>query len=46
MANIKEFNVKLASLKNTRKMTRTMKLVSMSKLYQAQENQKFSAKAL
>lgn len=40
MPSTKEFDVKLASLKNTRKMTYTMKLVSMSKLYRAQENQR------
>ncbi len=35
MASIKEYNVKLASLKNTRKMTKTMKMVSASKLQRA-----------
>ncbi len=40
MPTIKEFNIKLKSLKNTEKMTRTMKLVSMSKFYKAQEAQK------
>lgn len=40
MPSIKEFNLKLHSLRNTEKMTRTMKLVSMSKLYKAQEDQR------
>lgn len=42
MPSIKEYNVKLNRLKNTRKMTRTMKLVSMSKLIKAQEAQRRS----
>ena len=42
MPSIKEYNVKLGRLKNTRKMTRTMKLVSMSKLIKAQEAQRRS----
>ncbi len=42
MPSIKEYNVKLSRLKNTRKMTRTMKLVSMSKLIKAQEAQRRS----
>jgi F-type H+-transporting ATPase subunit gamma len=42
MSSIKEFNVKLNRLKNTRKMTQTMKLVSMSKLVKAQEAQRRS----
>ncbi|MCR4336702.1 MAG: ATP synthase F1 subunit gamma [Candidatus Omnitrophica bacterium] len=40
MPTIKEYDKKLSSLKNTYKMTRTMKLVAMSKLYRAQENQR------
>jgi F-type H+-transporting ATPase subunit gamma len=40
MPSIKEYNQKLLSLRNTEKMTRTMKLVSMSKLYRAQEAQR------
>ena len=43
MATIKEFDDKLDSLHNTEKMTRTMKLVSMSKLYRAQEDQRRSS---
>ena len=49
MASIKEFNVKLKSLKNTRKITKTMKMVSASKLRRAQEAQsksKFYAQQL
>ncbi len=42
MPSIKEYNVKLGRLKNTRKMTRTMKLVSMSKLIKAQDAQRRS----
>lgn len=40
MASIKEFNRKIASLKNTRKITRTMKMVSASKLRRAQDAQR------
>lgn len=40
MATTKEYDNKLHSLRNTEKMTRTMKLVSMSKLYRAQEDQR------
>lgn len=40
MPSTKEYDIKLHSLKNTEKMTRTMKLVSMSKLYKAQEMQR------
>ncbi|NKB25234.1 MAG: ATP synthase F1 subunit gamma [Kiritimatiellae bacterium] len=40
MPSLKEFDVKLASLKNTRKMTKTMQMVSASKLRRAQEAQK------
>ena len=40
MPTIKEYNVKLNRLANTEKMTRTMKLVAMSKLYRAHEAQK------
>lgn len=36
MPSIKDYNVKLASLKNTRKITKTMKMVSASKLRRAQ----------
>lgn len=37
MASIKEYNRKLSSLKNTVKITKTMKMVSASKLRRAQE---------
>lgn len=40
MASIKEYNDKLGSLRNTVKMTKTMKMVSASKLRRAQENQR------
>lgn len=40
MASIKEYNNKLTSLKNTSKMTRTMKMVSASKLRRAQDAQR------
>ena len=43
MANTREFNRKLKTLKNTQKMTKTMKMVSASKLrraHQAQANAK------
>jgi F-type H+-transporting ATPase subunit gamma len=49
MPSIKEYNVKLKSLKNTQKITRTMKMVSASKLrraHQAQANAKKYAKCL
>lgn len=36
MAKLKEFNTKLKSLKNTQKITKTMKMVSVSKLRKAQ----------
>ncbi|MFA5060062.1 MAG: ATP synthase F1 subunit gamma [Candidatus Omnitrophota bacterium] len=39
MAGIKVFNTKIRSLKNTRKITKTMKMVSASKLRKAQEAQ-------
>jgi F-type H+-transporting ATPase subunit gamma len=39
MASIKEYNRKLASLKNTVKITKTMKMVSASKLKRAQDKQ-------
>ncbi len=39
MIGIKEFNKKIISLKNTRKMTKTMKMVSASKFKRAQKNQ-------
>jgi F-type H+-transporting ATPase subunit gamma len=40
MPSIKEYDTKLKSLKNTQKMTRTMKMVSASKLRKAQELQR------
>ena len=40
MLTLKEYNVKLARLKNTRKMTKTMKMVSANKLRKAQRAQK------
>ena len=40
MPSIKEYNNKLTSLKNTVKITRTMKMVSASKLRRAQDKQK------
>jgi len=49
MPTIKEYNVKLKSLKNTQKITKTMKMVSASKLrkaHQAQDNAKLYAKNL
>jgi F-type H+-transporting ATPase subunit gamma len=39
MATIKEYNHKLKSLKNTQKITRTMKMVAASKLRKAQQAQ-------
>ena len=39
MPSIKEFNKKIKSLKNTRKITKTMKMISASKLRKAQEAQ-------
>ncbi len=39
MASIKEYNNKLKSLKNTQKITKTMKMVSASKLRKAQDAQ-------
>lgn len=39
MPSIKEYNIKLRSLKNTQKITKTMKMVSVSKLRKAQEAQ-------
>ena len=39
MASIKEYNNKIKSLKNTQKITKTMKMVSASKLRKAQEAQ-------
>ena len=44
MPSIKEYNVKLASLKNTKKITKTMKMVSASKLRKAQEAQRNAKK--
>ena len=49
MPAIKEFDTKLKSLKNTQKITRTMKMVAASKLrraHQAQANAKFYAQQL
>ena len=40
MLTVKEYNVKLARLKSTRKMTKTMKMVSANKLRKAQKAQK------
>jgi len=40
MLTLKEYNVKLARLKSTRKMTKTMKMVSANKLKKAQKAQK------
>ena len=40
MPTLKEFNVKLTRLRSTRKMTKTMKLVSVNKLRRAQEAEK------
>lgn len=40
MPSLKEFDTKLASLKNTQKMTKTMKMVSASKLRRAQDAQR------
>lgn len=49
MIGIKEFNKKIVSLKNTRKMTKTMKMVSASKFkraHKAQANAEIYAKRL
>ena len=49
MIGIKEFNKKIVSLKNTRKMTKTMKMVSASKFkraYKAQANAQIYAEKL
>lgn len=43
MASIKEYNRKLVSLKNTVKITKTMKMVSASKLRRAQDNQTYAS---
>lgn len=43
MPSIKEYNDKLVSLKNMTKMTKTMKMVSASKLRRAQETQRNSS---
>lgn len=40
MPSLKEFNLKLASLNNMRKMTKTMQMVSASKLRKAQDAQR------
>ena len=42
MPTTKEYNVKIASMKSTRKMTKTMQMVSASKLRKAQEAQRQS----
>src|SRR3989338_8407966 len=42
MAGTKEFNRKIKSLKNTEKITRTMKMVAASKLRRAQEAQAYA----
>ena len=39
MASLKELNLKISSLKNTQKMTKTMKLVAASKMRRAQQAQ-------
>lgn len=49
MIGIREFNKKIGSLKNTRKMTKTMKMVSASKFkraYKAQSNAKIYSEKL
>ena len=49
MIGIKEYNKKIVSLKNTRKMTKTMKMVSASKFkraYKAQSNAQTYAERL
>jgi len=49
MASIKEFNSRIKSLVNTRKITKTMKMVAVSKLrkaYEAQAHAKFYAQNL
>ena len=43
MPSLKEYNVKLTRLRSTRKLTRTMKLVSVNKLRRAQEAEKRTA---
>lgn len=40
MPSLKEYNAKLTRLRSTRKLTRTMKLVSANKLRRAQESEK------
>lgn len=40
MPSLKEYKAKLASLSNTRKMTKTMKMVSASKLYRTMDAQR------
>ncbi len=40
MPSLKEYKEKLSSLDNTRKITRTMKMVAASKLYRAMESQR------
>ena len=40
MPTVKEYNVKLGSLRNTRKITKTMKMVSARKMRRAQQMQK------
>ena len=43
MPSLREYDVKIASLKNTRKMTKTMQMVSASKLRRAQDAQRKAA---
>lgn len=42
MLSVKDFNVKLGSLRNTRKLTKTMKMVSATKLRRAMEAVKYT----
>jgi F-type H+-transporting ATPase subunit gamma len=43
MPTLKEYSIKLARLRSTRKMTRTMKMVSTNKLRKAQESRRIAA---
>ena len=43
MPSLKEYKAKLVSLKNTRKMTKTMKMVAASKLYKTMDAQRKAA---
>jgi F-type H+-transporting ATPase subunit gamma len=43
MPTVKEYNVRIARLRNTRKMTKTMKMVAANKLRKAQEALKHAA---